>query len=436
MRAIQVQDLRKVYRYYPSRAHRLKEWASFGLKSYATEVEALGGISFDVLAGEAVGVIGRNGAGKSTLLRLLAGISSPSSGVREVTGTVAAMIELGAQFHPDYTGRENLLISGIMLGLSRKEVEARLPDAMDFAHLGEQINHPLRTYSSGMQARLAFAASTLVRPDVLLVDEVLAVGDQSFVGKCVRYIQEFHRSGRTLIFVSHDVTLMRALCQRVLWVDRGRLIADGPAGAVTTDYLRHVQEEESAKFLANNQVLWALRSRAQRELSGQPEVAAPDRSQISITEVRLLDGKDTEKACFLTGESLTIRIAYASKIEYQHPNLSVTIERADGLMMTHHSSQDANVATGRIEPGEGSFDLVFPTLLLGPGSYRLHVAITLNEALAYGDTNFDRLERVQAFSVMAASRPYPVALEHPVQWKRGGLPLGLQEPPSQRSAEA
>jgi lipopolysaccharide transport system ATP-binding protein len=427
MSAITATNLGKVYRYYASRADRLKEWACFGLRDYAARVEALQGVSLEVPAGESVGIIGRNGAGKSTLLKVLAGISPPTSGSLEVSGRVAAMIELGAQFHPDYTGRENLEISGILSGLSRQEVRERIREAVEFAELGDHMDHQLRTYSTGMQARLAFAASTLVKPEVLLVDEVLAVGDQYFVGKCVRYVQEFHRSGRTLVLVSHDLTLIRSLCRRALWIDHGRLAADGPSGEVCADYLRSVQREENDRLQARNRQLWALRSRTQRELAGKEEPVIPTRAQIQITGVRLLDGGEKDKTCFLTGETLTIRVGYQSQIRYDNPNVSVTIERVDGLLMTSHSSKDGAIATGRIDPGEGWFDLVFDALLLGPGSYWVHAAITLDEALAYGDTNFDRLERVQTFTVMASGRPYPVTIEHPVRWKRAGKSLDAQD---------
>jgi len=427
MPAISVRNLRKVYRYYPTRADRLKEWICCGLRDYATKMDALQDISLEVPAGESVGIIGKNGAGKSTLLKILAGISAPTSGTRDVRGQVSAMIELGAQFHPDYTGRENLEISGILLGLSRREVRERIGEAVEFAELGGHMDHRLRTYSTGMQARLAFAASTLVKPDVLLVDEVLAVGDQYFVGKCVRYIQEFHRSGRTLVLVSHDLTLIRSLCQRAIWIDRGRLAADGPSGEVCAEYLRSVQQEENERLLANNRELWALRRRTHRELAGRDEPVIPDRAQIQITEVRLLDGRGKDKASFLTGETMAVRIGYRSQVRYRNPNVSLTIERLDGLMMTSHASKDGAIETGSIEPGEGWFDLVFDSLLLGPGSYWVHAAITLDDALAYGDTNFDRLERVQTFTVMAANRPYPVVIEHPVRWMRGGESLDTRD---------
>lgn len=414
MAAIQLQDATKVYRYYPSRAHRLKEWLSFGLRRYFTEVEALRRVSMTVEAGESVGVIGRNGAGKSTLLRVLAGISPLTSGSRQVQGSVSAMIELGAQFHPDYTGRENVAISGIMLGLSRREVEERLPAAIEFAELGAQIDHPLRTYSNGMQARLAFAASTMVRPDILLVDEVLAVGDQYFVGKCVRSIQRYQQSGRTLVLVSHDLTLIHALCRRVIWIDGGRIVADGAPQTVCAAYRRSVLEEENQKAKAR------LRGAEDGGAAGRREALA---GHIAITDVTLLNGWEEPRHCFMAGDTLTVRIGYRARIRYANPNLSVTIERSDGIMMTAHATKDADLNTGVVEPGTGAFDVVFSPLLLGPGLYRVHVAVTLDDLLAYNDTNFDRIEGAQEFQVMASGRPYPVALEHPVVWRRDGRPL-------------
>jgi lipopolysaccharide transport system ATP-binding protein len=415
MTAIRLQDVTKVYRYYASRGNRLKEWLSLGLRRYSTEVEALHGMSLVVEAGESVGVIGRNGAGKSTLLRVLAGISPVTSGHREVRGSISAMIELGAQFHPDYTGRENVAISGIMLGLSRRDVEERLPAAIAFAELGDHIDHPLRTYSNGMQARLAFAASTMVRPDILLVDEVLAVGDQYFVGKCVRSIQQYQRSGRTLVLVSHDLTLIHALCQRVVWIDGGRIVAEGTPQQVCADYRRSIQAEENEKAKTRAAIAGGGRPTGNREVRD---------GAIAIVSVKSLNGWDEPCTCFMAGDTLTIRIGYQSGVSYDRPNVSVTIERSDGVRMTAHSTKEGDLDTGRVEPGEGAFEVVFSPLMFGPGAYRVHVAVTLDDRLAYNDTNFDRVEDACEFHVMASIRPYAVAIEHPVVWKRDGRPLG------------
>jgi lipopolysaccharide transport system ATP-binding protein len=423
MDAINVRDLRKSYRFYPSRLHRLKEWACAGLKEYSTQVDALRGLTFAIRAGESVGLIGRNGAGKSTLLRVLAGISPPSSGSCQVHGSLSAMIELGAQFHPDYTGRENVVMSGILFGLSRREVDAGLAAALDFAELGMQIDQPLRTYSSGMQARLAFAVSTMIRPDVLLVDEVLAVGDQYFVGKCVRHIQDYQRSGRTLVLVSHDLTLIHALCRRVLWIDQGRVAADGAPPDVCREYRRAIQEEQNAKAVTR------------LKTSKDPECPVTSdesrRQPITITDVQLLGEEDQHRACYVAGEKLTVRIHFRSRIHYRTPNIAVTIERADGLLMAAHTTREAELDTGIIEPGTGWFDMVYSPLLLGAGTFRVHVAITFDEPLAYGDINFDRIESAQEFEVMVTDRPYSVAVEHPVMWKREGRPLSrrVNEPP-------
>ncbi len=414
MTAIQLDNVTKVYRYYPSRGHRLKEWLSLGLCHYATEVEALRRVSMSVEAGESVGVIGRNGAGKSTLLRVLAGISSPTSGTRRVEGSISAMIELGAQFHPDYTGRENVAISGIMMGLSRREVDERMPAAIEFAELGEQIDHPLRTYSSGMQARLAFAASTMIRPDILLVDEVLAVGDQYFVGKCVRSIEQYRRSGRTLVLVSHDLMLIHALCRRVVWIDGGRIVADGTPQDVCAAYRRSVVDQENEKAKARGVVADVGRATDRAGLLA---------GQIVITDVKLLNGWEEPRSYFMAGDTLMIRITYKSCVHYVRPNISVTIERSDGVRMTAQSTKEADIDTGVVEPGEGGFDVVFSPLMFGPGVYRVHVAMTLDDLLAYNDTNFDRIEDAQEFHVMASIRSYAVAIEHPVIWKRDGRPL-------------
>lgn len=423
MDAIKVQDIRKSYRFYPSRLHRVKEWVCFGLKEYSTQVDALRGVTFAIRAGDSVGVIGRNGAGKSTLLRVLAGISPPSSGSCQIHGAVSAMIELGAQFHPDYTGRENVVMSGILFGLTRREVDAGLAAALDFAELGTQIDQPLRTYSSGMQARLAFAVSTMLRPDVLLIDEVLAVGDQYFVGKCVRHIQDYQRSGRTLVLVSHDLTLIHALCRRVLWIDQGRLVADGAPPDVCRAYREAVQKEQNAKAIARTRNLNDPDRRGTNDGSGpQP---------ITITDVHLLGQEDERQECFTGGEQLTIRIHFRSRISYRTPNISVTIERSDGLLMAAHTTREAELDTGVIEPGTGWYDMVYSPVLLGAGMFRVHVAITLDEPLAYGDTNFDRIESAQEFQVMVTDRPYSVAIEHPVMWKREGRHLSrrVNEPP-------
>lgn len=207
-----------------------------GALQRGTPFWALRDVSFRVEAGEAVGLIGENGAGKSTLLRLICGLGRPTRGRAHVEGRVAALLELGAGFHPVLTGRENLYVSAVVSGLRRAEVDALFDDIVRFAEIEDFIDQPLRTYSSGMQMRLGFSVAVHVDPDVLIVDEALAVGDAHFQQKCVERIEDFQRRGKTLLIVSHDMTMIRRFCRRALWLQHGQIVADGPAEVVTALY--------------------------------------------------------------------------------------------------------------------------------------------------------------------------------------------------------
>lgn len=200
------------------------------------EFEALRGVSFKVHDGEVLGIIGRNGSGKSTLLKLIAGVYKPSAGRVEVQGTVAALIELGAGFHHDLTGRENIVLNGLLLGLSRKQIAQREEKIIEFADIGEFIDSPVKQYSSGMFMRLAFAIAVEVDPDTLLVDEILSVGDAEFQEKCDQRMEVFHRQQKTIVLVSHDLAVVRKLCTRVLLIDHGVVVADGAPAQVLEAY--------------------------------------------------------------------------------------------------------------------------------------------------------------------------------------------------------
>ena len=198
--------------------------------------EALKRVSFEIRDGETVGLVGPNGSGKSTILKIIAGVYRPTTGDVRIFGKVAGLIELGAGFHHDLTGRENILLNGLLLGLSRREIKAREQQILDFAELGEFIDSPVKQYSSGMFMRLGFAVATEVDPDILLIDEILAVGDAAFQQKCMARIDEFRERRRTIILVSHDLVAVRRLCQRVLVVQNGRIRADGSAGEILDNY--------------------------------------------------------------------------------------------------------------------------------------------------------------------------------------------------------
>ncbi len=237
--AIRVDGLGKRYHLYARPHDRLRELLWYPRAPRGREVRALDDVSFAVRPGETIGVVGRNAAGKSTLLQCLAGTLQPTSGVCEVRGRVAALLELGAGFHPEFTGRENVLLNATVLGLGRKEIAARFDAIAAFADIGDFIDAPVRTYSSGMYVRLAFAVAASVEPDVLLVDEALAVGDLRFQLKCLQHTRALQARGTTIVLVSHSVEQVRRFCERALWLEGGRLVLDGPAATVTDRYVEY-----------------------------------------------------------------------------------------------------------------------------------------------------------------------------------------------------
>src|SRR4051795_8951217 len=253
-RAIELVNVSKVYRRYSGRQFATLKSALLK-RSLLRDLRpneafmALNDVSFSVAKGSTVGVIGRNGSGKSTALKLVAGITKPSAGTVQVTGRISALIELGAGFHPEISGRENVFINGIMLGLSKREVEERFDDIVDFAELREFIEAPVKTYSSGMYMRLGFAVAIHVDPDVLLVDEVLAVGDEGFTHKCLDKFAEFRRRNKTILLVTHSLGLVERFCDDAVWIDDGRVMGHGDPKLMVDAYLTAVEKGEE-QFLA------------------------------------------------------------------------------------------------------------------------------------------------------------------------------------------
>jgi ABC-type polysaccharide/polyol phosphate transport system ATPase subunit len=238
---IRARDLGKSYQIFARPWDRLGHLFFGRRRGLRREIDAVRGVSFSVGRGETVGVVGQNGSGKSTLLQLVAGTLRPTTGVCEVQGRVAAILDLGAGFNLDFTGGENIFMNATILGLTTEEIAERYDDIVDFAGIGDFVDQPVKTYSSGMYLRLAFAIAVSVRPDVLLVDEVLAVGDARFQAKCLERMHTIQREGTTILFVSHAAELVRRFCNRCLWLEAGRLILDGDAAAVTDRYLDFVK---------------------------------------------------------------------------------------------------------------------------------------------------------------------------------------------------
>lgn len=273
--AIRAQGLSKHYHIYDQPHHRLLQMLFRGRRNFHKTFQALENVSFEIRRGETVGIIGRNGAGKSTLLQLLCGTLTPSSGEIEVQGRVAALLELGAGFNPEFTGRDNVYLNASILGLSRPEIDARFDAIAAFADIGEFIDQPVKTYSSGMYVRLAFAVIAHVDADVLIIDEALAVGDALFTQKCMRFLRRFCENG-TLLFVSHDSAAVTSLCERAIWLERGTIRAIGPARDICKDYNAEVYQQDRAATRAAEG--------AQASATGAAAPAAPARPRIQAID--------------------------------------------------------------------------------------------------------------------------------------------------------
>jgi ABC-type polysaccharide/polyol phosphate transport system ATPase subunit len=290
---IRIQNLSKRFRLYHDPAGRLKEILWRGRRSYHRDFPALTEISMEVGAGKTVGVIGRNGSGKSTLLQIVAGILTPTSGSVEIEGRVSAILELGSGFDPDFTGRENVFLNGAILGFSQDEIQERFPDIAAFADIGDFIDQPVKFYSSGMFVRLAFAIAINVNPEILLVDEALAVGDVAFQHRCMSRIREIQNQGKTILFVSHDIAAVSKLCSEAILLDKGRMICQGKPEEVIHEY---------------NRIIWnaePLEERAAMEQADSPIRRSPEFRAVDFQEIKSCDGRFGNRTGEVVGFLLT-----------------------------------------------------------------------------------------------------------------------------------
>lgn len=312
---------------------------------------ALEDISFEVEKGETFGIIGENGSGKSTLLGIIAGISKPTSGEVKVQGSVATLIELGAGFHGDLSGRENIYLNGSILGFSRKEMDKKFKAIVEFSELEKFINMPVKYYSSGMYVRLGFAIAVTVEPDILLIDEVLAVGDEHFQKKCLRRIEDFQRKGKTILFVSHALSLVEELCDRVILLEKGHIKGEGRPKSVLKVYRKMVEKRD--------------------ELLKPREWGTKD---AVITGVRFLNKEGKEKKEFLTGESLVMEISYNASEQIQSPIFGISIHGQDGKNFFGTNTRLGNYTIDYIE-GEGKVKFTIERLSLFKGAFFINFSL-------------------------------------------------------------
>lgn len=371
---------------------------------------ALDDVSMTIEKGETFGVIGGNGAGKSTLLKIIAGTTKPTTGESEVNGKISALIELGAGFHPEISGRENVFINGIMLGLTRAEIGERFDDIVAFAELEEFIDAPVKTYSSGMYMRLGFSVAIHVEPDVLLIDEVLAVGDESYVHKCLDKIAEFKRRGKTILLVSHALETVSMLCDRVMWLRAGQVQVIGDPPAVIGAYRNWVAKKEDEELAADHQQ--RVEAAAAREPSdgapvepARPVPDAPDvpaespedgkqgaeapyepgrwgSRQVVIDEIRLLDAEGEQRYVFTCGEPMTIEMRLSAAKPVDDFVFGLGIFNSNGVCCYGTNTDIEKFEAGSLT-GEATVRVVIPELNLIEGTYYLDAAVHRRDSFAY-----------------------------------------------------
>ena len=326
---------------------------------------ALNDVSLEIKVGEVVGLIGRNGAGKSTLLKVLSRISYPTSGRVIVNGRVASLLEVGTGFHEELTGRENVYLNGSILGMAKKQVEAKFDAIVDFAGVEQFIDTPIKRYSSGMRLRLGFAVAAHLDPEVLLVDEVLAVGDAGFQKKCLDTMEDLRSGGRTVIFVSHNMAAVENLCTRCVWIDGGRVREDGDPRTVIRSYM--------ATFAAVQQATLDLSTITPRHGSGEAR----------YTSVELLNKERLSQPVTPSGDSLVVRLHYDANKAIPHPDFVVRIHTEMGTLITETGTWHHGIDIPEVPQGKGYVDLEIDNLNLMPASYTLSLWLNGDGKIIY-----------------------------------------------------
>lgn len=439
--AIRVENLSKCFNVYAAPKDMVLEFVLGGVRHQ--EFWALKNLNFEVLKGEAIGVVGRNGSGKSTLLRILTGVLDRTQGDVQVNGKVSAILELGTGFHPQYTGRENIVRGGMVLGMSRREIDAKMDAIIDFSGLREFIDRPFRSYSSGMQSRLTFATATAIDPDIFIVDEALATGDSAFVHKSLKRIRDICSSGCTAILVSHSESILAEICQRILWLDRGTIRAIGDPVEVLRAYnLSMLQEKNGAgavptvQLVANHPIV---------EL-GAGETPAADatattiyrRGPIRIKQIDLIDENGLPTTIFKNQGAMTIRVAYScdGPVPNESLGMAVSINRPADITVvnqfnTHCYRSDDDIAhyhaaPHRTQPGEdGVFEARIDPVQLNAGDYLLSVGLLPNVHDQWDFYEYHHL--AYRFRVVNTGWPFNGPFYPLVEWEHR---------PSQRQAQA
>lgn len=373
MIAIRAAGLSKKFDIYSKPAHRALEFFSLGRKKYGVEFWALKDLAFSVKKGQAIGLLGANGSGKSTLMKLIAGITYPSEGTIESQGRVSALIELGMGFHPEFSGRANVYLNASLMGIARREIDEKFDSILSFSGLRDFIDYPIKTYSSGMQVRLAFSIAISVDPDILLVDEALAVGDALFQRRCLKKIQEFHDRGVTIFFVSHDMVTLKVLCRQAILVDHGRLLAMGETGEVIDRYTELVAQRE-AKYVKSLKAP-PVRRGGEFPVENLKTGRRYGSSEARISGVKLFDRDGQERSAFISGDSVNIQVTALMLEPVENLTVGIMIRTPHGLEVFGTNTYNKNIFLENCREGEEITVSFTQDIRLAPGNYFITAAL-------------------------------------------------------------
>lgn len=365
---INVKGLDKIYKMYNKPFDRIKDaFLPSSKEERARSFYALKDVSFSVNSGETVGIIGKNGSGKSTLLKILTGVISHTNGEKKIDGNISALLELGAGFNPEYTGMENIYLNGTIMGFSKEEMDAKIEEITSFAEIGDFINRPVKNYSSGMFVRLAFAVAINVNPDILIVDEALAVGDYRFQAKCYNKFEELKRNGKTILFVTHDVDAVRRFCSRAIWIDCGKIVMDGDVNEVTSKYMEFITGNEKNVSECFNK----------KEIVHEKSTFNPINrfgSQVGcIKNVRVFNGK-RETDVFENGEEICVilEVDVPEIDDMENVGVAISLKNKNGMDLMVSALHDENISFKKA--GENKLTFKFKNYL-NSGEYTLTAAL-------------------------------------------------------------
>lgn len=407
--AIEIDRVSKRFILHPERRTGVKERFVRGRAPKGREFWALKDVSLSIPRGTSVGIIGHNGSGKSTALKVLAGIYRPTTGQVRVDGRVSALLELGAGFHPELTGRENIRLNAAILGMSKRQVDATMDDIIDFSGIEEFIDTPTKVYSSGMYVRLGFAVAVKADPEILVVDEVIAVGDEEFQRRCMDYLSELRRQGSTVVLVSHSMAAVENVCRDAVWLDHGRVLATGPASEVVSKYMAHVNADESFSGGGTGR---------------GPEDVDANRvgtGEIKVTGIEVLDDSGELAASLVMERAGGIRVHYTASERVDQVVFGLGFVHESGVTAAGPNSRRTGLRS--LEAGQGFVDFQMESVLLSAGTYAVSTAIV------EGGHFFDFLDKAFSVRVVPSGVHEPGIMIQPGRWTGSRLadPAGIAD---------